>query len=53
MFSKSCKGEALVKGFDTTYSINSRKSNSKYESDKPVLSATAPYDENTAVVKKK
>ncbi|WP_027089771.1 CehA/McbA family metallohydrolase [Thomasclavelia saccharogumia] len=46
------KGEALVKGFDTTYSINSRKSNSKYESDKPVLSATAPYDENTAVVKK-
>lgn len=46
------KGEALVNGYTTTYSINSRNSTGEYENDKPVLSATAPYDETAAVVKK-
>lgn len=45
-------GQTLIKGYDSTYSINSRKSDSLYETYKPVLKADTPYDEATAVVKK-
>ena len=43
-------GTAIVYGHDTTYSINSK--NPAQGHDKPVLSASAPYDESTAVVPK-
>ncbi|MVB11217.1 hypothetical protein CAFE_19250 [Caprobacter fermentans] len=42
----------LVDGFDTTYSINSRASDSVCESGIPVSSPTAVYDESNAVKKK-
>ena len=44
------EGEAVVYGHDTTYSINSKAPAQGH--DKPVLSYSAPYDENTAVAKK-
>ena len=44
------EGEAIVYGHDTTYSINSK--NPAQGHDKPVLSASAAYDANTAVVPK-
>ncbi len=44
------KGEAIVFGHDTTYSINSKDPAQGH--DKPVLSASAAYDANTAVVPK-
>ena len=44
------KGEAIVFGHDTTYSINSKAPAQGH--DKPVLSASAAYDPNTAVVQK-
>ena len=44
------KGTPVVFGHDTTYSINSKAPSQGH--DKPVLSYSAPYDENTAVVKK-
>ena len=43
-------GEAIVFGHDTTYSINSKAPAQGH--DKPVLSASAAYDPNTAVVQK-
>ena len=43
-------GEAIVYGHDTTYSINSKAPAQGH--DKPVLSASAVYDPNTAVVQK-
>ncbi len=43
-------GEAIVYGHDTTYSINSKAPAQGH--DKPVLSASAAYDPNTAVVQK-
>lgn len=42
----------LVNGFDSTYSVNSRASDGKYESGLPVVSATAAYNEANAVKKK-
>lgn len=44
------EGEAIVYGHDTTYSINSKAPTQGH--DKPVLSYSAPYDEETAVVPK-
>ena len=44
------KGEAIVYGHDTTYSINSKAPAQGH--DKPVLSYSAAYDPNTAVVQK-
>lgn len=44
------EGEAIVYGHDTTYSINSKAPTQGH--DKPVLSYSTPYDEDTAVVKK-
>lgn len=44
--------QKLVNGFDSTYSINSKSSDGKYESGKPVLGASTAYDEATAVKKK-
>ena len=44
------EGEAIVFGHDTTYSINSKDPAQGH--DKPVLSASAAYDANTAVVPK-
>ena len=44
------EGEAIVFGHDTTYSINSKAPAQGH--DKPVLSASAAYDPNTAVVQK-
>ena len=44
------EGEAIVFGHDTTYSINSKAPAQGH--DKPVLSASAAYDANTAVVPK-
>ena len=44
------EGEAIVYGHDTTYSINSKAPTQGH--DKPVLSYSAPYNEDTAVVKK-
>ena len=44
------KGEAIVYGHDTTYSINSKAPTQGH--DKPVLNYSTPYDEDTAVVKK-
>ena len=44
------KGEAIVYGHDTTYSINSKAPAQGH--DKPVLSYSAPYDAATAVVPK-
>ena len=44
------EGEAIVYGHDTTYSINSKAPIQGH--DKPVLSYSAPYDEETAVVPK-
>ncbi len=44
------EGEAIVFGHDTTYSINSKAPAQGH--DKPVLSYSAPYDEDTAVVTK-
>ena len=44
------KGEAIVYGHDTTYSINSKDPAQGHS--KPVLSASAAYDANTAVVPK-
>ena len=44
------EGTAIVFGHDTTYSINSK--NPAQGHDKPMLSASAPYDESTAVVPK-
>ena len=44
------QGTPIVFGHDTTYSINSKAPSQGH--DKPVLSYSAPYDENTAVVKK-
>lgn len=44
------EGEAVVYGHDTTYSINSKAPAQGHG--KPVLSYSAPYDENTAVAKK-
>ena len=41
----------LVKGFDTTYSINSKMTDGKYESGVPATSATAPYNAENAVKK--
>ncbi|HEX3039724.1 MAG TPA: hypothetical protein VHP54_05475, partial [Caproiciproducens sp.] len=41
----------LVKGFDTTYSINSKMTDGKYESGVPATSATDPYDAAKAVKK--
>ena len=43
-------GEAIVYGHDTTYSINSKDPAQGHN--KPVLSASAAYDANTAVVPK-
>ena len=43
-------GEAIVFGHETTYSINSKAPAQGH--DKPVLSASAAYDPNTAVVQK-
>lgn len=43
-------GEAIVYGHETTYSINSKAPAQGH--DKPVLSASAAYDPNTAVVQK-
>ena len=44
------KGTPVVFGHDTTYSINSKAPAQGH--DKPVLSYSAPYDENTAVIQK-
>ncbi|HJD01643.1 MAG TPA: CehA/McbA family metallohydrolase [Candidatus Mediterraneibacter excrementavium] len=44
------EGEAIVYGHDTTYSINSKAPAQGH--DKPVLSYSAAYDPNTAVVQK-
>ena len=44
------KGEAIVYGHDTTYSINSKEPTQGH--DKPVQSYNSPYDESTAVVPK-
>lgn len=44
------KGEAIVYGHDTTYSINSKAPAQGHK--KPVLSYSAPYDASTAVVPK-
>ena len=44
------EGEAIVFGHETTYSINSKDPAQGH--DKPVLSASAAYDANTAVVPK-
>ena len=44
------KGEAIVYGHDTTYSINSKAPSQGH--DKPVLSYSADYDPDTAVVQK-
>ena len=44
------EGEAVVYGHDTTYSINSKAPAQGH--DKPVLSYSAAYDPNTAVVQK-
>ena len=44
------KGEAIVYGHDTTYSINSKAPAQGH--DKPVLSYSAAYDPETAVVQK-
>lgn len=44
------EGDAIVFGHDTTYSINSKDPAQGH--DKPVLSASAAYDANTAVVPK-
>ena len=44
------EGQAIVYGHDTTYSINSKAPAQGHE--KPVLSYSTPYDEDTAVVKK-
>ena len=44
------EGEAIVYGHDTTYSINSKAPTQGH--DKPVLSYSTQYDEDTAVVKK-
>ncbi len=44
------EGEAIVYGHDTTYSINSKAPAQGH--DKPVLSYSAEYDPNTAVVQK-
>ena len=44
------EGEAIVFGHDTTYSINSKDPAQGH--DKPVQSASAAYDANTAVVPK-
>ena len=43
-------GEAIVYGHDTTYSINAKAPSMGHE--KPVLSASAAYDPETAVVQK-
>lgn len=42
----------LVKGYDTTYSINSRQGTGEYESGVPFSSASDAYDEAKAVKKK-
>ena len=41
----------LVNGFDTTYSINSKMTDGKYESSVPASSAADPYDAAKAVKK--